>query len=123
THRRPCFSTSARVSSSCSSVLLGYSVPIGAQMSQITTSAPASAKATACDRPCPRAPPVTNATWPLKSYISRSSFARGRRPALEVLGDWLRARLEHRSNLADCLERRIVDRHSTGGTPFVDSRR
>jgi hypothetical protein len=68
--RPPALFTSRSVSARSSLVLIGYKTEsTWAQMSNVTMSAPSEASRTACDRPCPRAPPEMNATLPSNLFI------------------------------------------------------
>src|SRR6478752_3400281 len=74
--RRLCPLTRSAVSARSSGVDGGIppSATTGLHTSTAMMSAPSSARRTACDRPCPRAAPVMNATLPSTLPISDLSF-------------------------------------------------
>src|SRR5271168_3585991 len=82
--RRPLASTSAATVAQASSLRL-----------VMTTSAPASAKASTMDRPSPRLPPVTRATLPASGPASGASVTT-RAPSRHERGDGLGDGLAHR---------------------------
>src|SRR5258705_6502880 len=113
--RLPSSSTCLAVSRRSSSVPSGYvRSAIARGASAITTFAPSAASAKACARPCPRAPPVINATRPssapMDSYLRATRQTLAAQPVPSNTSD---NRFRVATTLLGVDEDRLLSRHSS----------